>query len=682
MSQSPRPAGIGRNLPLRADLEQGMTDAMKRFTWKLPVRFALALFAAVCAQSTFGGAAAAPAAVAPAEKLLPADTLFVVTVPDCARMSAILAKSPQSQFWNDPAMKPFRDKFTAKWKDEFVTPLERDLGVKFDNYAALPQGLLTFAVIQDGWNGIDDQLPGLLLLLDTKDKSGQLKTNLADLRKKWVDAGKPIRTEKIRGVEFSIAPLSSNDVPRTLTELLPQRQEVQERGREPKADNPSSKNELVIGQFESLLIVGSSTKTVEKVVAHLTGGSAPALCDQSSFEANRLALFRDALLYGWLNAKALFDTLARVPPEKPNPEAPSPLPAIQPIKILSALGLTGLKTVAFDFRDSGDGSSFELFLGAPESARQGFFKLLSAEAKDASLPAFVPADAVTFRRWRIDGQKAVAAFEKMIGDLSPEAISSWNFMIKNINERAQQDDPAYNIRKSLFANLGDDIITYGKAPRGSSLAELQSPPSLLLIASPAAEKMAAALNGPWMLLSQTDPPDVREFLGRKIYTVTQPSLPFVTTVRRTPRKLSYAASGGYVAFSTDAAMVEEFLRSSDSQAKTLRDTPGLADAAQKAGGAGAGWFGYNNLAENWRVFFAALKQNSGTETNSGTFNPLTESIPFAPPEKSLKEWLDFSLLPPFERVAKYFSFSVTSGSATADGLTFKLFTPLPPQLKK
>ena len=129
------------------------------------------------------------AAIPPAENLLPADTLFLLDAPDCAALRAASHQSPQWLFWNDPAMKPFHDKFVAKWEAEFIAPLERDLGVKLDDFAGLPQGQFTFALTQNGWNGTNDANPGLLLLLDAKDKSGLLKTNLAALRKKWAAGG-------------------------------------------------------------------------------------------------------------------------------------------------------------------------------------------------------------------------------------------------------------------------------------------------------------------------------------------------------------------------------------------------------------------------------------------------------------------------------------------------------------
>jgi len=148
---------------------------------------------ALPAALAFNALAGTPA-IPPAEKLLPDDTLLMVAMPDFAKVRELYKTSPQLQLWNDPAMKPFKDKFLAKLREELFQPLERDLGVSVDDYANLPQGQLTVAMTQNGSTAADQQPAGLLLLLDAKDKSAQLKTNLATLRKKWVDAGKALKT--------------------------------------------------------------------------------------------------------------------------------------------------------------------------------------------------------------------------------------------------------------------------------------------------------------------------------------------------------------------------------------------------------------------------------------------------------------------------------------------------------
>src|ERR1035437_8488227 len=163
---------------------------------------------------------AAGAAIPPPEQLLPDDTLILLTAPDFAKLRAICQKSPKSQLWNDPAMKPLKDKFESRWQEEVINPIARDLNVSLDTYASLPQGQLTFAVTKNAWQGNNSQPLGFLLLLDTRDKTDLLKTNLADLRKNWVAAGKTLKTETIRGLEFSVFPFTTNDVPNSLGKFL------------------------------------------------------------------------------------------------------------------------------------------------------------------------------------------------------------------------------------------------------------------------------------------------------------------------------------------------------------------------------------------------------------------------------------------------------------------------------
>jgi len=257
-------------------------------------------------------------------------------------------------------------------------------------------------------------------------------------------------------------------------------------------------------------------------------------------------------------------------------------------------------------------------------------------------------------------------------------------MLTTLNTAAREKDPGFDVRKNLIGNLGDDLITYEKAPHPGTLQDLKSPPSLFLLGSPNADQLASALKTVMVFLNQQGgSPTEREFLGRKIYSVQLPNLPFGMgdgARPATPRNLNYAASGGYVAMSTDVPMLEEYLRSSESQGKALRETPGLVEATQKVAGPGTSLFGYENLSETMRATFETLKKDPGAFTNASGFSALP-GVPAMPGQKSFREWLDFSLLPPFDRVAKYFSFSVYSGGANVDGLAFKMFVPVPAQAK-
>jgi hypothetical protein len=612
------------------------------------------------------------AAIPPVENLLPSDTLLFFTMPDCVALRATAHQSPQWMFWSDPAMKPFHDKFIAKWRESFVAPLERDLGVKLDDFADLPQGQFTFAVTQNGWNGIDpDKTPGIILLLDAGDKSDLLKTNLAALQKKWADAGKPIHTETIHGISFSVVPLSSNDIPESLSDFLPRRQPVQELGVETK---PAPEGELVVGQFESLLIAGNSAAAIEPVVTHLTGGGMPSLNDNAVFAADKISQFHAMpLYYAWFNAKTVFTTVARIPPPQPNPDAPSPVPLVPWDKILSASGLTGLKSASLAYRENHDGAELDFFIAAPESGRQGILKMIATAPENAAPPMFVPADVVKFWRWRVDGQDAWDTLQKMLADISPGALNGLNATINMANASAQQKDPGFDVRKDLIANLGDDWMSYQKSPTGTALEDLSHAPSLFLFAAVNADQAVLAIKNVVSLTAGRP----RDFLGKKIYTIPLPSprmpgVPGADATAVPTRALYCAASGGYVAVTTDVSMLEEYLRSGEKPVKPLGGTPGLIDAAAYIGGTGNGLFGYENQRETMRTVFALFKDVSAG--NAGNSQPLA-ALP-----QSVRDWFDFSLLPDYDTVSKYFSFSVYNGSTTVDGLSFKFFTPRPPQL--
>jgi hypothetical protein len=150
-----------------------------------------------------------------------------------------------------------------------------------------------------------------------------------------------------------------------------------------------------------------------------------------------------------------------------------------------------------------------------------------------------------------------------------------------------------------------------------------------------------------------------------------------------PRTLSYAASGGYVAFSSNPSLLEEYLRSSEGVRNTLRERAGLAEAAQKVTGSGSSLFGYENQVETTRSFVESLRKNSGSPgaPSSPAANLVPGALNVPATIQNLKGLMDFSLLPSFDSIAKYFYFSVYGGSATAEGLSFKLFSPVPPGVK-
>ena len=607
----------------------------------------------------------------PAEKLLPPDTLAFFTVPDWTKARGAFTNSATGQLWADPAMKAFKESFLAKFHAEKIQPFENELGFRFTNFLSLARGQFTFAVVPNGWDGRSERQPGLLWLLDVKENSPQLKAKLADLRAQWTKDGRKMRTEKIRDVEFTVVVVDAQEIVKTLPQLTPG-QKAQ------PADEPTAPRavEWVIGQSGPLLIVSDAAKDVEKVLAAQSGTATATLAGQSAF-ASGASSFRDAQGFAWINVKPIMATLARQPARPA--EGASTLAGLPTMdKLLGAFGLHGVQSIGFQWQQSTNGSTTVLDVRVPEKERKGLFQMLALQPLDAAAPAFIPGDAVKFSRWRIDLQRAWTILESMLLEVSPQYAG----FSKLILDTAGKDrDPAFDFRKQLLANLGDDIITAEWPFTATNAAGATSAaPGLTFIGSKNAPQMAASLRA----ITSIFPPEMiqyqeRNFAGRTLYSVLLPSM----NADYKPLPIHYAASGSYVVMSKDARALENYLRADATNVTSLRARPGVKEAAPRVGGTGGGYFSYQNRQELARAAFqSATNDSSALAEVLGAGQFMTVLGMLGAEGSTTADLLEPKLLPPFAQVAKYFHLDVSSIGVTPEAITFKTFTPTPPALRK
>jgi hypothetical protein len=418
-------------------------------------------------------------------------------------------------------------------------------------------------------------------------------------------------------------------------------------------------------------------------LSRLTGGSSPVLADVPQFQSCQPVFFREAQLFGWANAQRLTAALTKVSARETeqSEEAPDPFAKMQPQKVLEAAGLSGLRDLAFAVQSTSEGAFVQFHLGVPESERKGVLKILAGEPKETTPPPFVPADVTKFSRWRMDGQKAWATLTSALNQISPMFMSVTDYFLNTANEAGKLKDEKFDLRRQMIGNFSDDIITFEK----KASSESNAAPSLVMIGSKAPEEMAAAMKVLFGALSRTGSADEREFLGRKIYTVAAMATPQLdpTTMKQSKMHLSY--TGAYVLIANDEAVLEEYLRSSEPSGKPLSEVAGLLAAAQKVSGPGTSFLSYENQQETERVRYEQMRKVLAEETEAeeeSGMTPIPESFGIAMPKGSIKEWFDYSLLPPFDAVAKYYSFVIMGGSADAEGLTLKIYSPVPPGLRK
>ena len=609
------------------------------------------------------------AAVPPPAQLFPQDTLVLVTVPDWNAAKSTFNSGSYGQFMSDPAMRPFLDKLQTAFKEQVLGNLEKELGINLADYAPLLQGQVSVGIVQNGWNPKEKGTePAFVLVLDTKDKADQLKTRLAEVRQKLTDAKKPLKMEKIRDLEFATVVIDRKQQKAKAKAAKGQADDKdadddddddKDTAAGDKAAKVKKADEITFGQVDSVLLLGDSAKALEKFVARLTGGTVPSIGETADYQASESAAsFNEAYAFGWVNFGLLYGAIESAA-DQAKPQAAAL--GFDPRKALTALGLDGLKGVAFAAQQSSDGNTGRLAISAPEAKRAGLLKLLAFDAKDAAPPAFVPADVAKFQRWRLNGQQVWNTLESTLQSISPQM---GGFLQMTLASLGKDKAPGFDFKKTFVANLGDDFISYERAPQGKTLAELSNPPSITLLGSGNPEQLAAGLRAAAALLpTGGEEPKEREFNGKKIFGVKYPS------PTDPNRLLEIATSGGFVVLSDHPAMLEEFLRSADGGGKSLKDLPSLTDSAPKVGGMGTGLLGYEDMKESMRAVWEAMRQSGG----------LDKALPGgdAKSTKEMAKWVDVTLLPPFEQVAKYFGTMVYAGGWDPRGFSLKAYSPAP-----
>jgi hypothetical protein len=83
-----------------------------------------------------------------------------------------------------------------------------------------------------------------------------------------------------------------------------------------------------------------------------------------------------------------------------------------------------------------------------------------------------------------------------------------------------------------------------------------------------------------------------------------------------------------------------------------------------------------------RASFEAARKNPGEALTIPGSKIITDAIAAGKSSSTSTNWFDPSLLPPYDRVSKYFHIAVTAVNVAPGSISFKMFTPTPPQLRK
>lgn len=575
--------------------------------------------------------AAAVSALPPAEGWLPTNTIGYVTVPNFPASQAELMGSPLGRLWSDSSMAAFRGQATECILSNGIGPWQHQLSIDFNRWLPLLRGQVTVA-----WFPLENSnSPAWGALIDTSGQEAAMGREMEGLRTRWTSAGFSLRTTVFSGIEFLTvsgwareATASSNLTP----------------------DKSVSADSLWFGWRHNVLLIADARSVANALAAGVSATGITAATNRPRFPAAAAQALPG--IFGWVDFTAirpqldqkfavLFGLLASL--------------GGQPAQVGSALGLDTLRQAAFSAAASEDAIRSRVFLDVPSAHRSGIFKLLAFEPREASPPSSVPAEALRFQRGRVNGARMWKTLEESFNRISPELSGLLRLTLETAG---QSVDERFSVTRNVAEALGDDFMTY-ELPVGTNVS---SGGRVTLLGSP---RPAALLVGVRALLALemiegSEEFSERPFLGQTLHRIAIPAAD-----GEPARLLEIGVNSRYVIIADQPAVLEELLRRAADPANGLRAIQRVGEAARDAGGWDRGFFAYEDLAKAGVGRWEAMRISGLESAPLALAHALTLLAP------AVAGCLDFTRLPPFEKIARYQGISVLTGGTDANGFRFE-----------
>jgi hypothetical protein len=586
------------------------------------------------------------------EKLVPRDTILLMTIPDMDQAAAKFRETSGYRLFQEPFMKPLIERAKKDITAAIAENLGEDQSETLMTFLGSVKGQLTFAVSGSPKNIMSGKAIRFAVIWDAKEQR--------DAARKAIESSLG-KADKMRVVREKVP---GGEILKMITE--------------------GEDDAAFFGFSDSLIVLGADKQSVADVFRRRTGDLGESLAENLSFREDHARFFRNSQMYMWGNLEAVVDGVIVGMAEQPgNAAGGNPLmAAINPGQAMKALGLTGLKSLAAGIQYDRAGSNAELFLKVPQSVRKGLLKIFVTEPKTTVPPRFIAGDIATYSRWRKSGKDIIDTIEATIREAVPMMSG---FVSMMIDQAGKANDPNFDFRREFIGNLGDDIIQYSRASKDITLESLSSPPTMYLLGSgnpktllEAARKAQGGMGMPGLGAAKEE-----DFLGNRVLVMPAGVKLNLDGGKPESKYVYLTTSRGYLAIATDRDLLEDFIRGG-SKGAPLSELPHFRELAQKAGGLDTGWLFFENPQQSIELLLRSLKADPKAWQKIIGVNPFQVMKinvgDTAGADKKVDEQeqmvTDYiKLLPTFEQIRKYLGYTVGTVSSDADGILVRAVSP-------
>ncbi len=583
-------------------------------------------------------------------ELLPPETIWLVDVDNFNQFKAQFEKSNFYKLYKDPLMAAFVEDAKEKWRTKIGRLDENDIFRAIFNADVLPQGRAALAFVLDEQAKDANESP-VVIITQWGDEIDKIQEAINKMLEKNIEmGGHQKRSEEYRGVTIEIT-----------------------------VDEGSQ--ELNHCFIDDCFMASTDLDLIKFVIAHLKGATSPALAADSDYNATIAATgpYHDVDFY--VNIKQIIKTtLAKDSTGEGQ-------------RWINNLGLDNVAALGGSFglaRRPGSSFSGKVFLKV-NGSKKGVCRMLEFESAALRTPGFVSESTCSTTFLNLNIGEAYGELANILNSFSPQA-AAWMYMPLPTSE--SPDEPGLKIKDDIIDHLGSQILITQNFNKPFSENSMPTE-TLFAVAtsnSRALEKSLSTLHSKFIAVNNPDAK--RELLGHTIYLISLSAMPFWTsgvTPMQAPNNSSTPRMPNMAFSVTDTHLIFGVESTVDHAIRTLGSTGAVSVGSAK-------WFmsaksavepslvGLACLEDTaasseffwWMMKQAAKSQGEGSSVSGGISASANSPLPHFIFSQTGFDLFNFTLLPEFDVVRKYFGLSVLYGVSRADGFFFEINYLNPP----
>jgi len=606
----------------------------------------------------------APASVSAIElpktaKLLPPETILLADINNFNQLWAQIEKTNFYQLYEDPAMAPFINNFKNKWREQ-KQESEKEIIRMIGDSGVLPQGRLSVALVFDKQMP-DANEPSILVIAQWGDKIDKVKELADQIVRKAIEEEEGARrqTEDYRGVEII-----------TIEKKPPEA--------------------LSYCFIDDCLIASTNPNVLKFVIAQVKGAGSTTLADDRDYNTTGKAI--DPSIAGRIDLYVNIKEAIKIELTKDNTGKAKAM--------IENMGLNNVTSFGCNIEPAGGpgGATLGKAILKIDGAKAGICKMFEIETGPIRMPRFIADSACSISVVNLNIKKAFEELANILTRFSPQMAA---ILYMPVLPPGPNGEPGLQLKADIIDHFGSQIIlaqsidkpqpdNNRRSPEKQPLIQTRSIVAIAIDNRAALEKSLSMIHS--KMIAPGNPNAQRELLGHTIYSVDLSGL--MPMLGGPPAKKPMQAPGGgpsapkmplsaftvtdtHLIFGSESVVEQTIRTLSSNRAESISSAAWFNKAKSNIPSA-IGIAGLQNNAASGELLWSTLRQSvkpdkaaSSDKHNEISVGLTSQSI-FPQIMFSRSDgMIDFSLLPEFDAVKKYFGISTFYGISRQDGFFFE-----------